>query len=377
MRNEQARIRYLRYSAVAACLLSLSLSAGVAAGGEPDARSLRALASDSGPVQAGQFPSPDLTALEPFFEIVKFRYHILGDDGKLYLTVKAKTDDRPKFQIRFYDEDGVQVSGGSFLIPVSGPGSAGDPETYAAYTPSEATMQRVKRVLFVRDTGYGGASVASNPQVERQAPLAGAAPERAYRVGSRVEYVDGGRWFKAIIVQVATDAEVADFGPYHVYLVHSLGYDDDAWVSGFADYRAQLRPAGSGKTEPVPGGEANDRVVRSLLAAAGSGAVQRQASAAGAGIPSGHYGCSFAGGGSPGYVDIRGGTYRGPSLTGAGAFAAYSMAGSAITWTGGFGEFTTVSSEFMGPDTAGRPWFAVTYSRTHGGGVDRLDCLRE
>jgi hypothetical protein len=31
----------------------------------------------------------------------------------------------------------------------------------------------------------------------------------------------------------------------------------------------------------------------------------------------------------------------------------------------------------MGGNTSGRPWFAVTYSRTHGGGVDRLDCLRE
>ncbi len=202
-----------------------------------------------------------------------------------------------------------------------------------------------------------------------------AAPQRAYKVGQRVQYVDGGRWFEAIIIQVATDAEVANFGPYHVYRVHSLGYGNDAWVSGFTDNRAQLRAAGSGPTEPVPGGEANDPVLRSLHAATPGTAAPRQA--AGGGIPSGHYGCSFGGGGSPGYVDIRGSTYRGPSLTGSGAFSAYSMAGSAIVWTRGFGEFRVVSSEFMGADTAGRPWFAVTYSRTHGGGVDRLECLRE
>ena len=225
---------------------------------------------------------------------------------------------------------------------------------------------------------------AAGPEAARpQTPQADAAPEaaippvpqRSYEVGQRVQYVEGGRWFEAVITQVATDEEVANFGPYHAYRVHALGYGDDAWVGGFTDNRAQLRPAGTGPTEPVPGGAANDPVLRSLQAATPGEAAPPQA--AGAGIPPGHYGCSFDGGGSPGYVDIRGATYRGPSLTGSGAFSAYSMAGSDITWTGGFGEFNVASSQFMGGDTSGRPWFAVTYNRTHGGGVDRLDCLRE
>jgi hypothetical protein len=82
---------------------------------------------------------------------------------------------------------------------------------------------------------------------------------RKYKAGQQVEYVYDGKWFKAVILKVASDADVANFGPYHVYRVHSLGYNEygDAWVSDFSDARAQLRPAGSGPTEPVPGGEAS------------------------------------------------------------------------------------------------------------------------
>jgi hypothetical protein len=107
---------------------------------------------------------------------------------------------------------------------------------------------------------------------------------------------------------------------------------------------------------------------RTALPAPGAGA-----------IPSGHYGCLFGNGGSPGYVDIRGGTYRGPTLTASGAFAPYAMgAANSITWRAGFGQFNVISSEYMGisDDTSHRPWFAVLY-HTAGGGNDRLDCERE
>jgi hypothetical protein len=115
------------------------------------------------------------------------------------------------------------------------------------------------------------------------------------------------------------------------------------------------------------------------IAAAPAPVQARTVAAAGAGaIPAGHYACDFAGGGSAGYVDIRGNAYRGPTLDKSGDFKPYAMgAGNSITWTAGFGEFKVVSSQFMGGDTSGRPWFAVTYSRTRGGGVDRLDCLRQ
>jgi hypothetical protein len=101
--------------------------------------------------------------------------------------------------------------------------------------------------------------------------------------------------------------------------------------------------------------------------------------AAGGVMPPGHYECLFAGGGSPGAVDIRGATYRGPSLEPSGGFAPYSMTGKSVTWSSGFGAFKVVSTEFRGVsnDTAHSPWFTVTYSRTRGGGVDSVDCERE
>jgi hypothetical protein len=120
-----------------------------------------------------------------------------------------------------------------------------------------------------------------------------------------------------------------------------------------------------------------DRVAAAPAAPQGQRVVAA-APAAGA-IPSGHYGCLFGSGGSPGYVDIRGGTYRGPTLTASGAFRPYAMgAMNSITWTAGFGEFNVISSEYMGisGDTTHRPWFAVLY-RTPGGGNDRLDCEQE
>lgn len=203
------------------------------------------------------------------------------------------------------------------------------------------------------------------------------AGQRAYAVGQRVEYVEDGKWFAAIITKVASQEETATFGPYHVYRVHALGYVDDKWVSAFTDTRAQIRPAGSGPTEPVPGGEAADPVLKAMSGAADAAPAQAQASAAGT-IPSGHYGCDFAGGGSAGYVDIRGSSYRGPSSGVSGDFRPYAMsAGNSITWTVGFGQFSVVGSQYMGADSGGRPAFSVTYARTRGGGVDRIDCLRE
>jgi len=96
-------------------------------------------------------------------------------------------------------------------------------------------------------------------------------------------------------------------------------------------------------------------------------------------MPPGHYGCLFAGGGSPGAVDIRGATYRGPSLEPSGAFAPYSMTGKTVTWSHGFGAFSVVSTQYRGisNDSDSRPWFTVTYKRTRGGGVDAVDCERE
>jgi hypothetical protein len=90
-----------------------------------------------------------------------------------------------------------------------------------------------------------------------------------YRVGQRVEYIYDGKWYKAIIIKTRDDsADHLDGRIYAPYLVHPLGYNGntDSWVccTNDADPRTQLRPAGSGPTEPVPGGEANDEILRTM-----------------------------------------------------------------------------------------------------------------
>ncbi len=127
---------------------------------------------------------------------------------------------------------------------------------------------------------------------------------------------------------------------------------------------------------------ANERYADQLLAGAPVPAQARRQAIATAStrsgeLPPGRYACSFANGGSPGYVDIRGGSYRGPDLEPSGGFSAYALSGTAITWTAGFGAFAVVNSQSRGVDTGGRPWFTITYRRTRGGGVDAVDCVRE
>jgi hypothetical protein len=92
-------------------------------------------------------------------------------------------------------------------------------------------------------------------------------PALKYKAGQRVEYIDNGKWFKAVITGVRDDsADHLDHKIYAPYQIHSLGYVGDHWVcyADFSDRRSQLRPAGSGPTEPVPGGEANDPVLSAV-----------------------------------------------------------------------------------------------------------------
>ena len=120
------------------------------------------------------------------------------------------------------------------------------------------------------------------------------------------------------------------------------------------------------------------KIAKNEAAAAGHnlGVATVAATNSGAGvIPSGRYACD---GGI--YVDIRGSEYRGPTGEPSGEFRPYVMGtGNSVNWTAGFGEFNVVSTRYMGisHDSAAQPWFAVTYNRTHGGGVEEIDCERE
>ncbi len=114
----------------------------------------------------------------------------------------------------------------------------------------------------------------------------------AYRVGQRVEALDGGKWYKAVVIRLREG--------YAPYRVHPIGYIStmDHWVTAMS-----IRPAGSGSAEPIPGGpsgEANDEVLVAVrnrggapqTTVAGTTDATRGA-AAGGGIVPKHYHCVY------------------------------------------------------------------------------------
>ena len=157
-------------------------------------------------------------------------------------------------------------------------------------------------------------------QAFAQASSTTAQAQRKYKIGQRVEYVDGGKWYKAVITRVATEEDIANFGPYHVYYVHSLGYTWDRWAGDYVDQRAQLRSAGSGPTEPVPGGEANDEVLKAMRGAKTATPAQPLAKQYTCGV-----GASFTITGTGTYTDSQGKR---------GAYA-FDSASSTLTFKGG------------------------------------------
>jgi hypothetical protein len=213
----------------------------------------------------------------------------------------------------------------------------------------------------------GSAATAPHPApvtpqtVQNTAPPATAQPatgiaQLTYKVGQRVEYGDGGKWYQAVIVDVRDDsADYFNGKMYAPYRVHPLGSAKfhssepasylDTWVccADFSDHRSQLRPVGSGPTEPVPGGEANDVVLKAMragtfpaagkvsaTAAAPPHAAAPARAASSSAVPAKQYHCVFFLGDhledtSP--LTITGnGTYSGGT---------YTMASSILTFHGG------------------------------------------
>jgi hypothetical protein len=100
--------------------------------------------------------------------------------------------------------------------------------------------------------------------------------QRKYKIGQRVEYIEWGKWFKAVITGLRDDA----YAPYHV---HALGFiEQEHWAP-----ESFIRAAGAGPTEPVPGGEANDDKLKEMRGGA------RTVATAGGGLPLKRYHAVF------------------------------------------------------------------------------------
>jgi hypothetical protein len=142
-------------------------------------------------------------------------------------------------------------------------------EAAAAFEKQADLLLSGNRISAPPSTPPATQSTRSAPPQSRTQPSV-ANGQGKYQAGQRVEFVENGKWFKAVVTKVASDEDIANYGPCHIYAVHALGYVGEHWVccADNGSPRTQLRPAGSGPTEPVPGGEANDDVLNAMRGAA-------------------------------------------------------------------------------------------------------------
>lgn len=100
-----------------------------------------------------EYPQPDTSAMESYFEILKYKYNF---DGTLTVVVKTKVeaDERPRkgWLINFYDEDGVRVCVEHSFMEENFTLDAGQNETFKTWT-CGAEMKRVKKVVITRHRG--------------------------------------------------------------------------------------------------------------------------------------------------------------------------------------------------------------------------------
>jgi hypothetical protein len=156
-----------------------------------------------------------------------------------------------------------------------------DDHNDAQSTPPPAEETEVPEPGDAASASFAAPSVSQAALVTT--PPAQASGQRKYKVGQRVEYHYNGKWFKAIITKVRDNDR-------YQYRIHPLGYEDvmDTWVP---EEESWIRSAGSGPTEPVPGGEANDPTLKAMRGAT-TAAPAQPVSGKGA-VPARPYHCVF------------------------------------------------------------------------------------
>jgi hypothetical protein len=106
-----------------------------------------------------QFPKPDFSAMEEYWEIVSYEFDYTGNKEALpQLVVVAKKKQKDvlyNFDVYYYDQDGVKVSSGGILwYMVRGRNAAvGEPVREQAKAPFMEYMKTVKKIVVtVSDT---------------------------------------------------------------------------------------------------------------------------------------------------------------------------------------------------------------------------------
>ena len=104
---------------------------------------------------ADEYPKPDFSGIEEWYEVVKYEYDFVDTIPKFYLIVKKKVEKAPlHFEIKWFDADGVVITKSVFpnllnksSIPV------GEPIRLYAYAPWERQMPKVKSVVVKKTLG--------------------------------------------------------------------------------------------------------------------------------------------------------------------------------------------------------------------------------
>jgi len=104
---------------------------------------------------ADEYPKPDFSGIEEWYEVVKYEYDFVDTLPKFILVVKKKVENAPlHFEAKWFDADGVVITKSTFpnllnkgSIPV------GEPIRLYAYAPYERQMPKVKTVVVKKTSG--------------------------------------------------------------------------------------------------------------------------------------------------------------------------------------------------------------------------------
>ena len=99
-----------------------------------------------------EYPKPDFSAMEKWYEIVKYEYSDLSAERKLTVFCKPKVEARPfSFNVQFLDKDGTVVRETAFRDYLSLQNArVGETIKTDVYTPSELEMEKITRVRVIR-----------------------------------------------------------------------------------------------------------------------------------------------------------------------------------------------------------------------------------
>ena len=99
-----------------------------------------------------EYPKPDFSAMEKWYEIVKYEYGDLSADRSLTVYCKPKVEARPySFTVQYINKDGIVVRETAFRDYISLANSrVGETVKTDAYTPSETEMEKITSVRIFR-----------------------------------------------------------------------------------------------------------------------------------------------------------------------------------------------------------------------------------